>query len=76
MGSVLHVVPGLDNPCSGIAVVAKKLADMQGAEVAEARGVRTSAISSAIALVLSRPRQCLQISFCSSLTIHMPIIFF
>ena len=47
MGSVLHVVPGLDNPCSGIAVVAKKLADMQGAEVAEARGVRTSAISSA-----------------------------
>ena len=47
MNRVLHVVPGMDNPCSGIAVVAGKMACMQGADVAEARGVAPSAISSA-----------------------------
>ena len=45
MGRVLHVVPGLDNPCNGMAVVARKLADIHGAEVSEARGIARSAIS-------------------------------
>ena len=47
MDSILHVVPGIDNPCNGIAVVARKLAYMQGAEVAEAQGISPSTIYSA-----------------------------
>ena len=36
MGRVLHLVPGLPDSCSGIAAVARKIAETQGAHLAEA----------------------------------------
>ena len=33
----LHVVPGLDEPCNGIAVAAKLIADGQGADIVDMR---------------------------------------
>ena len=36
---ILHIVPGLDNPCNGIAVAAKLLAGAQGAELVDIRNV-------------------------------------
>lgn len=45
MGRVLHFVPGLADPCSGIAAVARKIADAQGALLAEAREADASMIA-------------------------------
>jgi len=36
MGRVLHLVPGLADPCSGIAAVAHKIAEAEDAQIAEA----------------------------------------
>jgi len=36
MGRVIHFVPGLADPCSGIAVVARKIDETQGAQLVEA----------------------------------------
>ena len=36
---ILHIVPGLDNPCNGIAVAAKLFAGEQGAELVDIRNV-------------------------------------
>ena len=45
MGRVLHLVPGLADSCSGIAVVAQKIADAQGAQLAEASEVDASMVA-------------------------------
>ena len=43
----LHVVPGLDEPCNGIAVAAKLIAGGQGAELVDMRGVTPRQIAAA-----------------------------
>ena len=45
MTSVLHIVPGLNEQWSGIAVAAKLLAKEQGAELVEARSVNARKVS-------------------------------
>ena len=45
MKSVLHIVPGLNEQWSGIAVAAKLLAKEQGAELVEARSVNARKVS-------------------------------
>ena len=37
MMKILHAVPGLGNPCNGIAVAARLVAREQGADLVEAR---------------------------------------
>ena len=45
MGRVIHFVPGLADPCSGIAVVARKIAEAQGAQLAEASEANAAMIA-------------------------------
>lgn len=45
MKSILHIVPGLNQPWSGISVAAKLLANEQGAELADAHGVEARTVA-------------------------------
>ena len=45
MGRVIHFVPGLADPCSGIAVVARKIAETQGAQLVEASEADASMVA-------------------------------
>ena len=45
MGRVIHLVPGLADSCSGIAAVARKIADVQGAQLAEASEANAAMIA-------------------------------
>ena len=45
MGRAIHFVPGLADPCSGIAVVARKIAEAQAAQLADASEADASMVA-------------------------------